>query len=108
MAGPINGTFIEGQIIKKHEIELQNKALRAQYAFALLNQYNWNGVGAMPNVTWTAPTTFQFEYSNSYGELWYKSIPYSGLNAEQKREFWIYLPKFITICMKTYDDNYGL
>ena len=108
MAGPIDHTTLEGQILDRHEIELQNKALRAQYAFALLNQYNWNGIGPMPSVVWTAPTGFQFEYNNGYGELYYNTTSYTSLPADQKRQFWQYLPKFIVECLKAYDDTYGL
>ena len=108
MAGLLNHTFVEGQIIDQHKVELQNKAQRAQYAYALLNAYDWNGTGPMPAVTWVAPTGFIFYYNNSFGELYYNSTPYSGLPADQKRQFWQYLPKFIVQCMKAYDDTYNL
>ena len=108
MAGPTDHTTLEGQILDRHEIELQNKQLRAEMAFVMLNQYNWNTVGSMPNVSWTAPTGRVFEFNPGYGELYYNNIPYSGLGPDKKREFFRYLPKFIFECLKAYDDNYGL
>lgn len=108
MAGPINETFIEGQIINRHEIELQNKTQRAQMAYTMLNNYTWSVAGVMPVVVWTAPTGSNFEYNNSYGELYYNTTGYSGLAPDKKREFFQYLPKFIVQCMKAYDDTYNL
>lgn len=108
MAGPIDRTTLEGQILDRHEIELQNKDLRAEMAFVMLNQYNWNSVGAMPNVNWTAPTGSDFDFNPSNGELFYGSTAYSSLTTDKKREFFQYLPKFIVECLKAYDDTYGL
>ena len=110
MAAPPNKTFIEGQIITQHNVDLQNKDQRALYAFVMLSQYDFQGsTGAMPSpITWTAPTGVVFQYDNGAGELQYASTAYSSLTPAQKREFFQYLPKFITICMKTYDDTYNL
>jgi hypothetical protein len=108
MAGPIDRTTQEAQILARHFIELQSKQIRAESAFALLNSYNWNSTGAMPVVTWAAPTGFNFEFNPSYGELYYKGTAYSGLNSQQKREFFQYLPKFIFECLKEYDSAYNL
>ena len=108
MAGPTNRTFIEGQIIDQHKVELQNKDQRAQMAFVMLNQYDWQGTGPMPVVTWAAPTGFNFDFNPSNGELHYNSTAYSSLAPDKKREFFQYLPKFIVQCMKAYDDTYNL
>jgi hypothetical protein len=108
MAGPTNKTFIEGQIITQHNVDLQNKDQRAQYAFVMLNQYDWQGTGPMPTVVWTAPTGFNFDFNPSNGELVYNSTAYSSLAPDKKREFFQYLPKFIVQCMKAYDDTYSL
>jgi len=108
MAGPTNRTFIEGQIIDQHKVELQNKNERAAMAFVMLNQYDWQGTGPMPGVVWTAPTGVNFEYNNGLGEIYYNTIAYSGLSPDKKREFFQYLPKFIVQCMKAYDDTYNL
>ncbi|NCX93775.1 MAG: hypothetical protein EBX40_03765 [Gammaproteobacteria bacterium] len=104
-----NNTFIEGQMIAQHDIEIQNGDQRAEAAFALLNTYNWNATGAMPSpITWLAPTGREFRYDNALGELYYNSTPYSALASPNKREFFQYLPKFIQFCLDTYDDNYNL
>jgi len=109
MAAPPNKTFIEGQIITQHNVDLQNKDQRAQYAYVMLNQYDFQGsTGAMPNVTWAAPTGLNFDFNPSNGELHYNSTAYSSLAPDKKREFFQYLPKFIVQCMKAYDDTYNL
>jgi hypothetical protein len=105
----INTTSIENQIAEAHEVELQNKAFRASNAYTILNNYNWNGVGQMPNpIDWTAPTGESFRFDSGAGELQFSGTLYSSLNAEQKRNFFQYLPKFIKVCMNRYDDNYNL
>lgn len=108
MAGPINETTQEAQILARHFVELQNKQIRADAAFALLNSYNWNSTGLMPLVTWAAPTGYNFEFNPSYGELYYKGNAYSGLGSEEKRIFFQYLPKFIFECLREYDRTYNL
>ena len=108
MAAPPNRTFIEGQIIDHHAIDLQNKQVRADSAFIMLDTYNWNGTGSMPPFTWTAPTGKNFTYSPGLGELEYAGTVYSGLNSDKKVEFFQYLPRFIAECMKRYDQAYNL
>jgi hypothetical protein len=109
MPAIINEASLEFQIAEAHSVELQNKTFRAQNAYNLLSQYDWQGTGAMPSpINWTAPTGVVFTFDNSSSELQYASTVYSSLTPAQKREFFQYLPKFITVCMKAYDDNYNL
>jgi hypothetical protein len=100
---------IESQIAEAHTVELQNKLARAQSAYNLLSTYDPTGLGSMPSpISWTAPTGQVFQYDSGAGELQYMSTGYSSLSPAQKREFFQYLPKFITHCMKVYDDNFNL
>ncbi|NCX93082.1 MAG: hypothetical protein EBX40_00180 [Gammaproteobacteria bacterium] len=109
MAAPPNRTFIEGQMLDQHAVEIQNKAQRAASAYMLLNNYNWNSTGAMPSpISWTAPTTREFRFDNSLSELYYNSTGYSSMTSQEKREFFQYLPKFIQYCLDVYDDTYNL
>jgi hypothetical protein len=109
MPATLDKTTVEAQITEAHDVQLYNKAFRAQNAYNLLNQYNWEGTGTMPSpISWAAPTGFNFDFSSSNGEIHYASTAYSSLNPAQKREFFQYLPKFITVCMKAYDDTYNL
>ena len=109
MPALINRTFVEGQIVDHHEVELQNKSQRAAAAYNLIDTYDWNGTGVMPSpITWTSPTGKDFRFAAGTGELQYDSTAYSSLTPAQKREFFQYLPKFITECLKAYDDNYNL
>ena len=109
MPALINRTFVEGQIVDHHEVELQNKLQRATAAYNLIDTYNWNGLGVMPSsITWTSPTSKAFRFTAGTGELEYDSTAYSSLTPAQKREFFQYLPKFITECLKAYDDAYNL
>lgn len=109
MPAIINRTFVEGQIVDHHQVELQNKLQRATSAYNLIDTYDWNGTGAMPSpITWTSPTGKDFRYTSGLGELEYDSTVYSSLSPAQKREFFLYLPKFITECLKAYDDAYNL
>lgn len=108
MAAPVNRTFIEGQLIDHHAIELQNKNDRALSAYTLLDQYNWNGTGNMPSFNWTAPTGLDFTFSPGSGQLEYAGSAYSALSSVKKREFFQYLPRFIAECMKRYDEVYNL
>jgi len=104
-----NTTTIESQILQAHDVELQNKLNRAQSAFTDLNNYDFNGLGPMPTpIDWTAPTGVVFRFDSSASELQYASTAYSSLTPAQKREFFQYLPKFIAVCMKAYDDTYSL
>jgi hypothetical protein len=105
----LNKTVLEAQILEAHNVELQNKLNRAQNAFTLLNNYDWNGTGAMPSpIDWTAPTGVVFRFDSSSSELQYAGTPYTSLTPAQKREFFQYLPKFISVCTKAYDDFYNL
>ena len=109
MAAPVNQTSQYQQIANAHSVELYNKAKAAEDAYQTLAQYDFEGVGSMPSpITWTAPTGVVFQFDSSAGELQYASTTYSSLTPAQKREFFQYLPKFITVCMKTYDDTYNL
>jgi hypothetical protein len=97
------------QIANAHSVELYNKTKAAEDAYLTLALYNFEGVGSMPSpITWTAPTGVVFQFDSSAGELQYASTVYSSLTSAQKREFFQYLPKFITVCMKAYDDFYSL
>ena len=109
MPAIINRTFVEGQIIDHHEVELQNKLQRATSAYNLIDTYDWNGTGVMPSpITWTSPTGKDFRFAAGTGELQYDSTVYSSLTSAQKREFFQYLPKFIQACLDAYDDTYSL
>lgn len=108
MAAPPNRTTPEGQIIDHHFIELQNKQYRAESAYLMLEQYNWNGNGGMPFTEWVCPTGNKFRFESGAGEIYFKDAPYSSLNSELKKEFFLYLPKFIVICLRNYDHNYNL
>jgi hypothetical protein len=109
MAAPINQTSQYQQIANAHSVELYNKAKAAEDAFQTLVQYNFEGLGLMPSpINWTAPTGVVFTFDSSSSELQYASTVYSSLTSAQKREFFQYLPKFITVCMKAYDDFYSL
>jgi hypothetical protein len=109
MPAILDKTTIEAQILEAHDVELYNKAFRAQNAYEVLNNYDWNGTGAMPTpIDWTAPTGVVFRFDNGAGELQYNGTAYSSLTPAQKREFFQYLPKFITVCMKAYDDSFNL
>jgi hypothetical protein len=105
----LDKTTIEAQILEAHNVELQNNAFRAQNAFELLNIYDWQGTGVMPSpIDWTAPTGVVFRFDSSGSELQYGGTVYSSLTPDKRREFFLYLPRFITVCMKTYDDTYNL
>jgi hypothetical protein len=109
MPAILDKTTIEAQITEAHDVELYNKTFRAQNAYEVLKQYDWEATGAMPSpITWTAPTGVVFTFDNSSSELQYASTVYSSLTPAQKREFFQYLPKFISVCMKAYDTNYNL
>ena len=108
MPAIINEASLEFQIAEAHSVELQNKAFRAQNAYNVLFNYDFNALGVMPNVTWSAPTGVNFDYSSSNGELHYNSTAYSSLASDKKREFFQYLPKFIQACLDAYDDTYSL
>jgi len=109
MPAILDKTTIEAQITEAHDVELYNKDFRAQNAYEVLNQYNWEGTGAMPSpIDWTAPTGVVFRYDNSSGELQYASTVYSSLSSAQKRDFFQYLPKFIQACLDAYDNAYLL
>ena len=110
MAAPPNKTFIEGQIITQHNVELQNKDQRALYAFVMLNQYDFQGsTGAMPSpFTWQAPNGGAFTFDTANGELAYDATIYSFLTSVQKQGFFQYLPQFVAACMKNYDVTYNL
>jgi len=109
MPSILDKTTIEAQILEAHDVELYNKAFRAQNAYEVLNNYDWEGTGSMPSpISWAAPTGFNFDFSSSNSEIHYASTAYSSLTPAQKREFFLYLPKFITVCMKAYDDTYSL
>lgn len=108
MAAPPNNTFIEGQMLVQHSVDLQNKEKRALSAWQLLSNYNWNSTGSMPDLEWTCPNGNAFLFSSSNGEIHYKGQPYSSLNSEQKKEFFQYLPKFIKKCLDNYDHQYNL
>lgn len=109
MPAVINQAAIEAQMLNAHSVDLQNKAFRAQNAYNLLIQYDWNGTGAMPSpIEWTAPTGLVFRYENGAGELQYASTVYSSLSSAQKRDFFQYLPKFIQACLDAYDNAYLL
>lgn len=109
MAAPVNQTSQYQQIANAHSVELYNKAKAAEDAFQTLVQYNFEGLGLMPSpINWTAPTGVVFTFDSSSSELQYASTVYSSLTSAQKREFFQYLPKFITVCMKAYDDFYSL
>jgi hypothetical protein len=109
MPAILDKTTIEAQILEAHDVELYNKAFRAQNAYEVLKQYDWEGTGAMPTpISWTAPTGQVFQFDSSASELRYASTAYSSLTPAQKREFFQYLPKFIAVCMKAYDTNYNL
>jgi hypothetical protein len=109
MAAPVNQTSQYQQIANAHSVELYNKAKAADDAYQTVLQYDFEGLGSMPSpINWTAPTGVIFTFDNSSGELQYASTVYSSLTSAQKREFFQYLPKFITVCMKAYDDNYSL
>jgi hypothetical protein len=109
MPAILDKTTIEAQIIEAHDVELYNKAFRAQNAYEVLKQYNWEGTGAMPSpINWTAPTGVVFTFDSALGELQYASTVYSSLTPAQKREFFQYLPKFIQACLDAYDNAYSL
>jgi hypothetical protein len=109
MPATLNQTSQYQQIANAHSVELYNKAKAAEDAYVTLSQYDFEGLGSMPSpIDWTAPTGVVFTFDNSAGELQYASTPYSSLTSAQKREFFLYLPKFITVCMKAYDDFYSL
>jgi hypothetical protein len=109
MPAILDKTTVEAQILEAHNVELQNKAFRAQNAFELLDTYDWQGTGVMPTpIDWTAPTGLLFRYDSSGTELQYAGTNYSSLTPAQKREFFQYLPKFIAVCMDAYDTNYNL
>lgn len=100
---------MEAQIAEAHDVELQNKAARAQSAYNLLLNYDWNTTGAMPSpIDWTAPNNAVFRYDSGVGELQYDGTVYSSLAPNRRRGFFQYLPKFVSFCMKAYDDNYNL
>lgn len=108
MAVPPNKTFVEGQMIAQHDIELQNKDRRAISAYRILDAYNWQGTGTMPSVSWIDPLGNHWDFMPGGGEINLNSSPYSSLNPPQKRVFFQYLPKFIQVCLDTYDDYYNL
>lgn len=109
MPAILDKTTIEAQILEAHDVELYNKAFRAQNAYELLNTYDWEGTGSMPTpIDWTAPTGVVFRYDNSAGELQYASTAYSSLTPAQRRQFFQYLPKFIQACLDAYDNAYSL
>jgi hypothetical protein len=108
MAGPLNKTFVEGQMLVLHNAELYNKAQRADFAYVLLTQYNWEGTGTMPANSWVDPLGNTWDFSIGLGAIHIGGTSYSGLNAEKKRIFFQYLPKFIQDCLDNYDDFYNL
>jgi hypothetical protein len=108
MAAPPNNTFLEGQIFTLHNAELYNKEHRASSAYSLLDQYNFEGTGTMPSVTWVDPLGNNWNFTPGSGEIGFAGTPYTGLNPSQKRVFFQYLPKFIQVCLDAYDDNYNL
>ena len=109
MPAIISQTAIEAQMLNAHSVDLQNKAFRAQNAFELLSNYDFNGSGAMPTpIDWTAPTGLVFRYENGAGELQYNGTAYSSLTSAQRRDFFQYLPKFIQACLDAYDNAYSL
>ena len=109
MPAPPNRTTPEARIADSHAVELQNKAQRAAAAYNLIDTYDWNGSGVMPSpIIWTSPTGKDFRFTAGTGELEYDSTVYSSLTSANKREFFQYLPKFITECLKAYDDAYNL
>jgi len=109
MPAPLNKTSQYQQIANAHSVELYNKAKAADDAYQTVLQYDFEGLGLMPSpINWTAPTGVVFTFDSSSSELQYASTVYSSLTSAQKREFFQYLPKFITVCMKAYDDFYSL
>ena len=109
MPATLNQTSQYRQIANAHSVELYNKAKAAEDAYLTLAQYNFEGVGSMPSpINWTAPTGIVFTFDSSSGELQYASTVYSSLTSAQKREFFLYLSKFIQVCLDAYDDAYNL
>jgi len=108
MPAPKDKTTIESQMLTQHNVELETKAFRAANAYNLLEQYNWQGTGNIPNFSWTCPLGNDFAFSPGAGEILLDGSPYSTLNSSKKRIFFQYLPKFIQACLDFYDENYGL
>lgn len=108
MAAPPNKTFLEGQMFVQHSSELYNKDNRANSAYILLDTYNWEGTGTMPSVSWIDPVGGHWDFVPGGGEISINSTIYSSLTPPEKRQFFQYLPKFIQVCLDTYDDAYGL
>ena len=108
MAAPPNKTFLEGQMLVQHSSELYNKDFRAISAYLLLDQYNWQGTGTLPSVSWIDPQGNHWDFVPGSGEISFGGTAYSGLNSAQKRNFFQYLPKFVQACLDAYDDAYSL
>lgn len=110
MPAILNETFIEGQLMQQHAINVANQTQRADSAFTLLKSYDYLGsTGAMPSpISWSDPTGITYEFVASASELNWSGNAYSTLIAEEKRAFFLYLPKFIQHCLEVYDDNYNL
>jgi hypothetical protein len=110
MPAILNETFIEGQLMQQHAINVANQTQRAQAAFDLLSNYDYLGItGAMPSpISWDDPTSVQYVFNTSNSEITWGGNAYSTLIAEEKRAFFQYLPKFIQHCLEVYDDTYNL
>lgn len=106
---PLNPTRIKAKDqLDNHTVELRLRSERAATIFYYLDTYN-PGPGAMPIVEWNTPTTGSpFLYKSTNGELYFEGLPYNSLTTEQAREFWQWVDKFVVVCMKAYDKEYGL
>jgi len=108
MAAPLNKSSEYFQITQAHSVELLNKNKMAEDAYQAIEQYNFEGTGTLSSHSWTDPTGRVYSYTSGAGEISFDGTAYSSLNPINKRAFFVYLKKFISQCMKRYDEEYNL
>lgn len=98
----------EKKVLDANDRYLQNYVVRENNSYTYVLNYDFNGAGAMPNYTWTAPSGNVFQFDTSVGQFQMDSTAFTSMTAPQKKIFFRYLQKFVGECIKNYNLNYNL
>lgn len=75
-----------------------------------LNNYNWNGIGGMPDYDYIVPdgSGIKITYKAGNGEIYVDGNSWSGQSPDQRQLFRTYERQFIREGLRKYSEVYGI